>query len=556
MKHLTGRWRPFYSAGMMGLIVLGAFLCGYWLRGGNHCSTGEAALHESFAEVGQTIAAQHKMYLCPMMDVPPMENPGRCPVCGMELIAVSAGQEEKGPPRLQLSEDAVRVAEIQLAPVERKLVSADVRLYGKIEYDPAHVNYVTAFMRGVIDRVYVKRTGKFVRWGEPLFSIYSPDLYATQQQLIEAMKYVPSFLAFQEDRAYVARDTPVQERKGRNEDRQRSPEVEAALRTVDAVRHKLLILGMPKRDIDELLKVGEPTGIANVYAPMYGQVVEQNAFEGTFVNAGTPIFTLADPRYLWVKLDAYEADYPWIRLGQKVSFETDAYPGEAFEGDVININPVFKAKSRTFEVGVICPDTGGRLKAGLLVRSSVHAALTADGKVAGENTRDHKPPLVIPASAPLLTGKRAVVYVAVPGDKPLFEGREVLLGPKAGEHYIVLNGLNEGDRVVAKGSFKIDSAVQILAKPSMMTMEADRTALHSQPHGGSQAMHDEYWPERTKSRIGNTESGDISAGGGGEQIEHDDSVPKAPSGRRATILRRRPGAYGDSTQQVPRPIEP
>lgn len=556
MKWVSSQWRPAHSAGMMGLIVLGAFLCGYWVKDVDHTPGREAAVSTSLVGEVQTSPASHEMYVCPMMDVPPMEKAGRCPVCGMELVAVKVGGEEKGPPRLQLSEDAARVAEIQLAPVERKLVSADIKLYGKIEYDPAHVNYVTAFMRGVIDRVYVKRTGKFVRWGEPLFSIYSPDLYATQQQLIEAMRYVPSFLAFQDDRPFVARDTPVQERKGRNDDRQKSPEVEAALKTVDAVRHKLLILGMPKRDIDELLKVGEPTGIANVYAPMYGQVVEQNAFEGTFVNAGAPIFTLADPRYLWVKLDAYESDYAWIRLGQKVSFETDAYPGETFEGDVININPLFKAKTRTFEIGVICPETGGRLKAGMLVRSSVHAVLAADGKVVGENSKDRTPPLVIPASAPLLTGRRAVVYVAVPGDKPLFEGREVTLGPRAGEHYIVLKGLSEGDRVVANGSFKIDSAVQILAKPSMMNMEAERTALHYQPQGGAQAVHDEYWSERTRSRMGVTESGEIPTPSGAEGIEGDDPNPKAPFGKRPTILRRRPGAYGDSTQQVPKPIEP
>ncbi len=236
-----------------------------------------------------------RSFLCPMMCIPPREASGLCPVCGMELVPASSMEATGSGTSLKLSPEAVALAELQTAPVERKHVSARIRLYGKIEYDPAHVNYVTAFMPGVIDRVYVKRPGQFVRWGAPLFSIYSSDLYYTQQQLVEAMRFVPSFLAWQEGQPYIARDAMVQERKGKEDPQHRSPEVEKAMQTVEAVRHKLTILGMPKRDIDELMKVGEPNGIATVYAPMYGQVVEVNATEGSYVNTGTSLFTLADP---------------------------------------------------------------------------------------------------------------------------------------------------------------------------------------------------------------------------------------------------------------------
>ena len=497
------------------------------------------------------------MYVCPMMDIPPMEQGGNCPVCGMELVPIVVSQGQDGAPQLKLSPEAVKFAEIQVARVVRKAAVAEVRLYGTVEYDPAHVSGVSAFMPGLIDRVYVKRSGPFVRWGAPLFSIYSPDLYATQQELLKVMQHVPGFLAYQEGQPFVAREAPIQDRPGSSDLQHRSAEVEAAMKTVEAIRHKLHLLGLPKRDIDELMKLSEATGIATVYAPIYGQVIEVNATEGSYVNTGTPLFTLADPRYVWARLDAYEMDYPWVRRNQKVFFETSAYPGETFEGQVVNIDPLFQAKTRTFKIGVISPEHGGKLKAGLQVRAVIYAEVGADGKVVNEESRGRELPLVVPASAPLITGKRAVVYVEVPDAEGTYEGREVILGPKAKDHFVILEGLREGEKVVVNGNFKIDSAVQIHAKSSMMSIEGGHPAAAYQHHGGSQVMQDDYWHERTKSRSpGGAPGGDGNPDKGSpSELQHDHKSKQGPSGS-ATILRRKPGAYGDSTQQLPLPREP
>ena len=485
------------------------------------------------------------VYVCPMRCVPPMDKAGKCPICGMDLVPSHLGPEtdETGPPRLKLTSEAIELGGIQLARVERKPIDAEIRLFGKIDYDPAHMSYVATFMPGVIDRIYVKRAGQFVRWGDPLFDIYSSDLLETQRQLVEAMKFVPSFLAFQRGLPHVAIESPVQERK-RPEPGKKSPEEEKALRTINAIRHKLLIMGLPKRDIDELMKVGEPTGIATVYAPMYGQVVVQNAFEGSYVNRGAPLFTLADPQHVWAKLEAYEADYPWIRKGQKVTFETEAYPGERFKGDIVYVDPVFDPTTRTFNIGVIYPDRGGRLKAGMLVRAVIHARLRADGKVVGAGDTADSGPLTIPLTAPLITGKRSVVYVAVPGEEGLFEGREVVLGPKGKDHYVVLEGLKEGDRVVVNGSFKIDSAVQILAKPGMMDMEDRHWVTGYQDPGGSQNLDADYKTRRRASRMKSLES---------ENGKNTVSSPDTERNlnrrqRRDAISRRKPGTYGDNTR--------
>jgi hypothetical protein len=146
-----------------------------------------------------------------------------------------------------------------------------------------------------------------------------------------------------------------------------------------------------------------------------------------------------------------------------------------------------------------------------------------------------------------VTGKRAVVYVAVAGDEGVFEGREIVLGPKAGDHYLVVSGLNEGDQVVVNGNFKIDSAIQILAKSSMMKIEGVRSAIEHHHHGGSDLMHEDYWSERMKSR---TDSMVGSESTKHEMLEgvHGGRRPDVQAPGHSTIQRRRPGTYGDTTR--------
>ncbi len=529
------RWK---RIGSLVLITGVAFFLGYGVR--QAATDRPATFPPASPGAIEAEVAGDMIYVCPMMCVPPMERAGRCPVCGMDLVATPAPPAREGEAfQIRLTPEAVGLAEVRTKPVERRLVEAEVRLYGAIDYDPAHVTNLTAFMPGVIDRIYVKRAGQFVRWGEPLFDMYSSDLLETQKELIEAMKYVPSFLAFQAGIPHAAKEVPVQDRL-RPEDRDpRSPEVQQAREKIRAIRRKLSILGMPKRDTDELMKRGEATGVATVYSSMYGQVIRQNAFEGAYVNTGTPIFSVGDPRYVWVELEAYESDYPWVRKGQKVLFTTEAYPGETFEGKVVYLDPVFDSTSRTFTVGGISPDRGGRLKAGMLVRARILARLRADGTVADSDEGIEQAPLVIPETAPLVTGKRAVVYVRVPGEEGLFEAREIRLGPRAGDHYVVTTGLEEGEEVVENGAFKIDSEVQIQAGDSLMTLEDGRSALGHHHPGGSDVVHEDYWRERMKSRL--SDDAELEALEGKRKGAESRGAPHS-------VQRRKPGMYGSSTK--------
>jgi Cu(I)/Ag(I) efflux system membrane fusion protein len=278
--------------------------------------------------------------------------------------------------------------------------------------------------------------------------LYSLELLTAQQELIQSLKRVQNL-----------------ERSGVSSIR------ETARHTVDASREKLRFLGLTKRQITHIEKQEKPSNHTTIYSPISGVVIHKNGLEGMYLKTGDRIYTIADLSQVWVKLDAYESDLSWIRNEQEVEFETEAYPGENFKGKIAFIDPFLNTKTRTVKVRVNVPNSEGKLKPEMFVRAVV--SVVAD---AGEV----ESPLVIPSSAPLITGKRAVVYVEVPGKKGTYQGREIVLGPRVGGYYLVREGLSEGELVVVNGNFKIDSAIQILAKPSMMSPEESGLAAEEQ----------------------------------------------------------------------------
>jgi Cu(I)/Ag(I) efflux system membrane fusion protein len=360
--------------------------------------------------------------------------------------------------------------EIETSVVERKFVTAEIRMVGKIDYDETRIKYITSWVAGRIDRLYVDYTGIRVSKGDHLVEIYSPKLIEAQKELL-----LPS--------------------------------------TRSLAREKLRLLGLTAEQIDQIVKTGKPVDHLTVYAPIGGVVIHKNATERMYVDTGTPIYKVADLSHLWVKLDAYESDMMWIRYGQEVEFATEAYPGEVFKGRITFIDPVLDAKTRTVKLRVNVENPDGKLKPEMFVRAVVRSKIAQTGKVMDEEMAGKwicpmhleivkeaagicdicqmdlvtaeslgyvkadataEAPLVIPASAALITGKRAVVYVQTPNtEKPTYEGRQVVLGPRGGDYYIVESGLEEGEIVVTKGSFKIDSEMQIRAKPSMMSIESE-----------------------------------------------------------------------------------
>jgi len=411
-------------------------------------------------------------YTCSMHPQIRQPNPGKCPICAMDLIpAGQADKDDSGPREISLSEHAKALAQITTAAVERRIPEADVRLFGKVEIDESRLRSITARFPARIERLYVNFTGVRVNPGDHLAQIYSPELLTAQTELLSARRFDDA-------------------------------------RTQRSAREKLALWGLSESAIAAIESRGEPADRMDIDAPLSGFVVEKMVNEGDYVETGSVLFKIADLSTVWVVLDAYEMDKPWLRFGQPVTFKAEALPGQTFEGRISFIPPVLDPATRTFKVRVNIENEDLRLRPGMFVTGTVAARVAPDGIVLDSSLEgkwispmhpeivkdgpgscdvcgmdlvpaselgyttagDTETPLLVPASAVLQTGRRAIVYVEVPDrERPTYEGREIVLGARAGEHYIVRSGLDDEERVVVNGAFKIDSALQLLAKPSMMS---------------------------------------------------------------------------------------
>jgi Cu(I)/Ag(I) efflux system membrane fusion protein len=435
-------------------------------------------------------------------------RPGNCPICGMKLIPVEEEGPSEGPRVFTASEAARELMDIETQSVERRFVAAEIRMVGKVDYDETRLAYITAWVPGRLDRLFVDYTGVPVRKGDHMVYMYSPELLSAQEELLQAIQAVKNLRA---SGVTIVR--------------------EATEATVATARAKLRLLGLTAEQVAEIERRGTASDHVTIFAPAGGIVVNKNALEGMYVDTGTRIYTIADLSQVWVKLDAYEADLAWVRYGQPVEFTSVSYPGEVFQGTVAFLDPVLDDATRTVKVRVNAANAAGKLKPGMFVRAVVRAQVAAGGRVmdaslAGKwicpmhpdvikpgpapcdicgmplvrteslgyvtvEPSEADKPLVIPATAPLVTGTRAVVYVEVPGrERPTFEGRVIELGPRAGQWYLVRQGLKEGERVVVRGNFKIDSSLQIQARPSMMSPEGGAPPpghVHGPPPAGPPA---------------------------------------------------------------------
>lgn len=418
--------------------------------------------HKDHGLERSTDAAGRVVWTCSMHPQIQLPEPGKCPICFMDLIKLELDANRAAAQSLrqvEMNADSRKLAEIVVTPVRKQSVALDVRMVGKVEYDETRVGSITAWMGGRIDKLYVDSTGSVVQRGQAMASIYSPELLTAQAELLQAAKAMNNAQSGNLD---LVRRT--------------------AQRTLEASKEKLRLLGLSKTQVDAVVANGKPSDHITLHAPQAGIVIRKEVVEGMYVQTGMPIYTIADLSHVWVVLEAYESDLPWIKKGLDVTFAAEAYPGRNYQGRIVYIDPMVNPKTRTVDVRLEVPNGDASLKPGMFVQ----AVQRIGGKQAQAAT-GKEDPLVIPASAPLITGKRAVVYVQAKDKAGTFIGREVVLGPRAGETYIVRSGLSEGELVVSKGAFKIDSALQIQAKPSMMNPgSAEAPVPHA--HGLSDSL--------------------------------------------------------------------
>jgi Cu(I)/Ag(I) efflux system membrane fusion protein len=400
------------------ILILGTFIG--WLI--FHPSQKIEVKHDHSTEV-----AQSTIWTCAMHPQIRMNEPGKCPICGMELIPLSqSGGASIDPDAIQLSNEAAQLANVLTSVVKRQKPVKELRLYGKVQADERLFQSQTAHIPGRIERLSVNFTGETVVKGQILAEIYSPELITARQELLETSKT-----------------------------KQLQPEL------YEASKEKLRQWKLTEDQIDKIENSGVVRNNFEVVSNTSGTVTARRVNTGDHVSQGTVLFDIADLSKVWIMFDAYESDLQFLKKGEKVSFGLQAYPGVKYSGIIIFIDPVLDPVTRVSKVRVETENKSGSLKPEMFASGIVSTTLT-----------DYRNNIVIPKTAVLWTGKRSIVYVKQPGtDEPIFKLREIGLGPMLGESYVITDGLMEGEEIVTSGTFSVDAAAQLEGKPSMMNLK-------------------------------------------------------------------------------------
>jgi len=441
-------------------------------------------------------AKEEQLYTCGMHPQVIEHHPGNCPICGMKLTPVrkqaatkapaaerklkyykstmNPGEVSPGPAKDSMGMDMVPVYADEAAAAESSAITIDpvtmqnmdlrtglvtrgplrraVRTVGVVDFDETALAEVTTKFRGWIEKLYVDATGKQMHRGEPLFEIYSPELYLAQTEYLLTL------------------DSPTNQSG-----------VATELRKTAAMT-KLRYWDISEDQIAELERTRAPKKTLRMNAPRDGVVVEKMVVEGQMVDAGMKLYRLADLGTVWVQSQVYEQDLPLVRLGQDAMVSLSYLPDRKFRGRVTYIYPTVDDKTRTAKVRMEFHNPGYFLKPGMF--TTVELAAEVSPSV-----------LLVPDSAVLRSGENNTVFVALEGGK--FEPRTVALGQRAeGNLYQVLSGLSEGERVVTSGQFMLDSesqlreAIQKMRQPREgpgASERAERGSVEREQPGGASA---------------------------------------------------------------------
>ncbi len=413
-----------------GILALGLFLGGLFF--GNSSNNETEHKHN---EVGES----NQMWTCSMHPQIMQAEPGDCPICGMDLIPAEAGADGLTADQFKLTPNAMALANIQTTVVGNGTTENNaIKLSGKIvENEEANAVQVSYFS-GRIERINIGFTGEEVHKGQLLATIYSPELYAAQQELITA--------------ASLKQSQPA---------------------LYKAVRNKLKLWKISENQINQIETSAKVLENFPVYATVSGTVTEKLAEQGDYIKQGQPLLKIANLNTVWANFDVYEHQIDLFKRGQEVITRTNAYPDQEFKGTVDFIDPVLNTKTRTVKLRVVLNNKEAIFKPGMFVEGKIEGSLSK---------KEHS--LNIPSSSVLWTGERSVVYLKSSPDEPVFEMREVKLGNTLGGNYEVLNGLDKGDEIVTNGTFTIDAAAQLQGKKSMMNKEGGKTMTGHEGHPG------------------------------------------------------------------------
>ncbi len=362
-----------------------------------------------------------KYWVAPMDPTYVRNEPGKSPM-GMDLVPVyeEEGAEKEPASVIRIDPGTIQNMGVRLGRVKRKPLVKTIRAYGNITYDERGVKVVSAWVGGRIDKLYVDFTGIKVNKGQPLTQIYSPELVSTQQELILAL----------ETRARVWS-------LGNQE------ALRMATGLVEATKQRLLLWGITEEQIHEIELTRKVKKHMTIHAPIGGIVIDKQAFEGQYVKEGERLYKIADLSRVWVDVDIYEYELPWIYQGMPAEMGLSYIPGKRFKGKVLYVYPYLEEKTRTGKLRLEFKNPGYQLKPGMYADIYLRPRIAKDS-------------LVIPQEAVIDSGVRKVVFISL--GKGKFQAREVEIGIEGNDNeFQVLKGLKEGEEIVVSAQFMLDS---------------------------------------------------------------------------------------------------
>lgn len=413
-----------------GILVVGLLL-GWLLFGG---SSKEETEHNH-----DKVASTNQMWTCSMHPQIMQPESGDCPICGMDLIPAESSADGLLADQFKLTENAMALANIQTTIVGKGNVGGNtIKLSGKIAQNEEANAVQVSYFSGRIERLNVSFTGEKVLKGQLLATIYSPELYAAQQELITASSLKESQPALYK-----------------------------------AVRNKLKLWKLSENQINQIEETQKVKENFPVYATVSGTVTEKLVEQGDYIKQGQPLLKIANLNTVWANFDVYENQIDVFKKGQEVLVTTNAYANKEFKGKVDFIGPILNANTRTVTLRVVLTNKNDVFKPGMFVTANIERVSSNNDEV-----------LTIPTSAVLWTGERSVVYLKTNPDQTVFEMREVVLGNQIGNEYEVLEGLFVGNEIVTNGTFTVDAAAQLQGKKSMMNKGGGKTMTGHEGHLG------------------------------------------------------------------------
>lgn len=401
-----------YKTGLYTLVVM-LLLGGLQSCGNNQKTTPEKEQHE---------------YTCSMHPQIRKEEPGKCPICGMELIPVDQLAQAVAPGQFSMGENAMALANIQTFTVggPQGGGATNLQVSGTLVPNKEASTVQASYFEGRLERLHVDYEGQELHKGQLLATLYSPELITAQQELLTA--------------ATLKKSQPA---------------------LYEAVRNKLKFWKLSEQQIQQIESSGKVMEYFPIYATVSGTVAEVLVAEGDYVKKGQPLLKVNNLGSLWAEFDVYEDAVPLVSVGQSIALVAQSRPTDTIQAKVSFIDPVLDPGTRTVTMRAELPNRDGKFKPGMFVTAGV-------GMASKEGQQ-----LWVPASAVLWTGTRSVVYVKPDPNKPVFELREVTVGNQQGERVPVVSGLKAGEEVVMNGTFTVDAAAQLQGARSMMSHPAE-----------------------------------------------------------------------------------